>query len=294
MPPPEIDPQSDSGAGAQDAIPAPVTDPPSIHAVALKIPPFWASDPLIWFAQVEAQFLTRGIVAEATKYAHIIASLQPEVAQEVRDLLLTPPKENPYQTLKETLIQRTSASEQKRVQLLLNEEVLGDRKPTQLLRRMQQLLGGRQIEAGILRQLFLQRLPPNIRLILTSAGDSTTIEDLAALADRLVEQHVPTISHVFPTAEASDLRDQLTSLTKQVSALQLQLDRQRSRSRSRSRRPSKARAAPSNPSAAHVNSDTSASTPCWYHARFGENAHKCVQPCSYSAPENQGNAPPRG
>ena len=103
---------------------------PSLHVVVLKFPPFWASDPQMWFAQVEAQ------------YAHVISSLQPEVAQKVRDLLLFPPKDKPYATLKETLIQRTSASEQRRVQLLLNEEVLGDRKPTQLLSRMQQFFGG--------------------------------------------------------------------------------------------------------------------------------------------------------
>ena len=268
---------------------------PSLHVVGLKIPPFWTSDPQIWFAQVEAQFSTRGIVAEATKYAHVISSLQPEVAQEVRDLLLSPPKEKQYAILKDTLIQRTSASEQRRVQLLLNEEVLGDRKPSQLLRRMHQLLGGQKIETGILRQLFLQRLPPNIRLILASTSDSTTVDDLAILADRLVETQVPTISQVLPSSEMQDLKEQLSQLTKQVSSLQVQLERQRSRSRPRSRGQPRNRghAANSNPARVHPDSTTSSITHCWYHARFGDQAHKCVSPCSYSD-DHQGNAPPRG
>ena len=151
LPPPD--------AGASSAAPVVISPPQAVHAVSLKLPPYWPNDPIVWFAQVEAQFLTRNITSQSTQFAYVIASLPPEIAQEIRDILISPPPENPYEVLKATLIRRTSASEQKRLHQLLIAEELGDRQPSQLLRKMRQLLGDNVLEDGILRQLFLQRLP---------------------------------------------------------------------------------------------------------------------------------------
>ena len=142
-------------ASSSDAESIPQPTPPLTSAVSIKLPPYWSNDPALWFSQVEAQFTTCGITSKTTKYAHVVGSLQPEVAQEVRDLLINPPAENPYTRLKSELVKRTSAMEQQRLHQLLNPEQLGDRKPTQLLRRMQQLLRERQLEPSIMTQLLL-------------------------------------------------------------------------------------------------------------------------------------------
>lgn len=86
------------------------------------------------------------------------------LSPEVRNLILTPPDEDPYDTLRTQLIKRTAASEQRGLQQLFTTEEQGDRKPTQLLRWMQHLLGDKVNATGgsFLRKLFLQQLPANV------------------------------------------------------------------------------------------------------------------------------------
>ena len=59
---------------------------------------------------MEAQFSTRGITAQQTMFDYVVASLSPEFATEIRDLILRPPAENPYDTVKVQLTKRTAAS----------------------------------------------------------------------------------------------------------------------------------------------------------------------------------------
>ena len=188
---------------------------PGVAAVTLKIPPFWPADPEVWFAQVEAQFQTRNITTQKTKFDYVVASLAPEFATEVRDLILSPPDTDPYDKLKTELIKRTVASEQRRLQQLFQAEELGDRKPTQLLRRMQQLLGDKAatMDQSLLRELFLQRLPANVRMILASTSGTVAPTELAALADKIIEVTCTTDhSHHSISSVVPEFTTELTQL----------------------------------------------------------------------------------
>ena len=279
---------------------------PVVTAVSLKLPPFWPHDPALWFAQIEAQFTTRGITVEDTKFGYVVSSLQPEIAQEVRDFIISPPSTNKYQRLKSELIKRTSVSEQKRLHQLLIAEELGDRKPTQLLRKMRLLLGESKLEDNILKQLFLQRMPGSVKAILASTQDSVSLEQLAELADKIIEVATPSssIGQVSNVAgggaessvspEVQRLSAQVAQLTAQVQALTAGLDRGRSSSRDRGRSASRdskrQRSRSKSRNSGTASGQTHASPECWYHWRFGDKAKHCISPCSHqNSNSNVGN-----
>ncbi|XP_064469558.1 uncharacterized protein LOC135384277 [Ornithodoros turicata] len=168
-------------------------DHPSIAAVGgeIKLPPFWTKNPRAWFSQVEARFALRHISSQLTKYLNVVSALPMEIAEQVDYLLASPPPDNPYDRLKEAILSRTECIEQSRLRQLLSEEELGDRRPTQLRHRMKQLLGdSADAQPSILRELFLQRLPQQVRLVL-AGPDEVSLDNLAQLADRIIDYSAP-------------------------------------------------------------------------------------------------------
>lgn len=110
---------------------------------------------------------------------------------------------------------------------------------------MEHFLGEQKLEKGILKQLFFQRLPVNVRYILVSTSEALS---LSALDDRILEAHphpLGTFSAIAPATvkkakPGSTLKSQVTDLTRLVRELttvvgHMQRSKQNKGSRSRSR-----------------------------------------------------------
>ena len=134
------------------------------------------------------------------------------------------PVQTPYDVLKETLIKRAAASVQRCLQQLFNAEELGDHKPTQLLRRLQQLTGDTPgADGSFLRELFLQCLPSNVRMVLVLPQNDTPINELAQLADKIMEVALPeviTVSVQPNPSEIESLRAEVIDLKQQLNSLE--------------------------------------------------------------------------
>ena len=115
----------------------------------------------------------------------------PEFAAEVRDLLLRPPVDNPYTLLREQLTKCTTASEQHKLQQLFTGEELGDRKPSTGCSSCWEITRPGLTDTSFLQELFLQRLHHSVRMVLASTPNTTTLDKLAAMADKIMEVTAP-------------------------------------------------------------------------------------------------------
>ena len=71
------------------------SDKLSVHAVALKLPEFWADNTSVWFAQTEAQFAVRNLTCSLTKFYYCIAALGRAGRAPIVDLIKFPSDELP-------------------------------------------------------------------------------------------------------------------------------------------------------------------------------------------------------
>ncbi|CAN8022129.1 unnamed protein product, partial [Ixodes persulcatus] len=283
----------------------PATSAATVGAYAVRLPPFWAHHPEVWFLQVEGSFQLANITSEEVRFSHAQASLPCEVALEVYDILARPPATNPYDSLKTAILELTMLSERKRLQQLVSAEELGDRRPSQLLRQLQALLGDRAAtfdSHAVLERAVLAATSTVSAKILAAASD-LSLPALALHADQIMEvasQH-PSTSTVSsdqrpepatpatraPLATAV-IRDKIAALRKNVPHLQelvistLRLSRSCSPRRSSQSRSSRRRSF--SPRANHKprhNQQRQEQLHCWYHQRFGAAAERCTTPCSW-------------
>lgn len=253
-------------------------NPSDVFKVSVKVPPFWAEEPEIWFAQVEGQFAMSGITNDATKFNYVIAHLDNKHSKEVKDIIVSPPATQKYQKLKTELIKRLSASNEKKIKQLLMHEELGDRKPSQFLRHLKSLAGS-DVPDDFLKTIWISRLPHGIQTVLAGQPAAAPIEDLADLADRVNDlasssPKVAAVSSDVPSSLLNDLTKEVAELRKQFQRLSSQRSsRPRNRSSSNKRNKSRQRS----------QSSYRRFPVCWYHDRFGEQASRCMRPCDYDA-----------
>ena len=269
-----------------------VPPPEHVEKVSLKVPAFWEKAPELYFANIEAQFSLSNVTQDTTKYYAVIASLNSEVLSHISDIVLNPPATGKYDAVKKRLVNEFADSQEKRLKALLSEMVLGDDRPSHLLRKMTQI-AGTNISTEIVKSLWLKRLPQQSQAILSIANDK--IENLALMADKLVEISKPQATDCYAVTandtknEMADLKKQIAELTRQVSQItngSQHGERFRSRDRnSYPRRYSKSPARNRKRNTADDGDYTAPSNFCYYHEKFGAKARNCRSPCSY--PENE-------
>ena len=215
----------------------------------IKLPEFWEFSPMAWFAQTEAQFAIRDITDDTTRY-HVVSALGRSTATRAANFLANPPDHGKYRDLKAFLLKTFGLSQSERAQRLLAIRGLGDRKPSEHMEMMLNLLGAEEPNF-LLMELFLQHMPPQVRTALAGTR-ITEPRALAEEADRFflaAQSFAPVVLAPTRSAYPPD-SDRLTNR-------------------------------------APVAADGRASNGmCYFHARFGAKAKRCRSPCNFKPTGN--------
>lgn len=244
---------------------------------AIKLPPFWAHSPATWFIQAEAQFNLSRITADATKYNYVVANLTQDVAESIADQLESPPKTEMYENIKKVLIARHSLSIEKRISKLISGEQMGDKSPSEFYRALKKLAGpSSPVGDDLILKLWLNRLPNLINIALIPLK-KTDMDSIMTTADQIWEalstasgstSSVNAIASSSEDARFKKLESEMKELKSMIANISC---RPKFRSRSRGRSFNRSRSNDSRSKSNH--------SMCWYHYKFGEKAHKCIEPC---------------
>jgi hypothetical protein len=215
------------------------------RAGSCKIPKFLAFDVALWTQQCEAAFLLAGITDEAKKFAHVTASLEPEVTRRVAKVIASPPSSDQFNALCAALRQAYDKTVAQKW-AAIHELAIGDMRPSELYLTIERMWPDAGAETSeILWHLFCLKLPSAVALHLHP--DVRTRAELVVLADKLQSEHQQRVSASVAVNAVAP-----SSASKQKKTF-----------------PSRA---------------GTATTPCFFHKKFGTAARQCATPCSQAKP----------
>lgn len=157
----------------------------------------------------------------------------------------------------------------------MTEMVLGDKKPSQLLREMRELAAN-DAKDDMLHTIWIQRLPADVQPML-AMSETMDLNSLAEMADRIMDSRsnqyvMATTTKIEPGIAAvtgeliRKMADMQTTLLKCLSEIN-ELKQQRP-SRARSEGPRREKT----PTRQGI---------CFYHRKFGDKATRCLTPCDF-------------
>jgi hypothetical protein len=162
--------------------------PHNNHGGSLRLPLFWAENSEAWFGIAESRFRLRNIENEQVKFDLVVNALPKECLRTVLDLVTNPPEEDAFEAIKERLSEHHNLTEFQHVEKIHAMEVLGGRKPSELLHEMLELCPTGHEASSFFLFLFLQCLPSFLRIMLRE-DDYEDIRAVAVKADKLWAIH---------------------------------------------------------------------------------------------------------
>lgn len=84
------------------------------------------------------------------------------------------------------------------------------------------LLAAQNRTSHLLKQMSLQRLPNEAQIILAGAPKTVTVDELAEMANRVIDVSLSTVNQIQRQYEPNKIEDKIADLEQQIKQLKLQ------------------------------------------------------------------------
>jgi hypothetical protein len=200
------------------------------------------------------------------KFCRTVAALQHDALLIVADILRSPP-EDPFAALQAWLLTSHRLTDYQRAEKLVAMPALGARRPSQLLAAMLEMCPAGDDKSKIFPALFLQRLPPQLRVLLTK-DDLTDLVALAEHADELWSHQQQ--DGVLAVVECEPSEGSVVATVARPGVPGFSGRGAAGGKKQKPKEPEVSRQA------------RLATSLCLSHWRYGKAAHACTQPCSWT------------
>ena len=276
---------------------------PSVNVLTLAVPAFDDIDAEVWFAVLELELTNRNINTDEAKFSQLVPRLPKGMLMLIKHILLDPKSSTKYDDVKEIVLKEVRPTERARLEQLCSKIHLGTKKPSVLLREMQQLAGASYIHESLLKELWLQRLPDYTQALL-AASPARNLDELAASADSVHERLPLAQFQGFPSPSTSQQCQNCCSVAtkdEEIKVLRMALERltvtpeqhhnedlsstlaaiRQAVQNVRPHRPFRQRSISKPRMTRQRTPSTGRSGLCWYHWRYRDEAQNCRPPCTY-------------
>ena len=124
-----------------------------LNTISFSLLPPYSDDAISWFALVDAFFQVFEI-SPKWQLTLLLCGMPPSLVQTVREIITRPPPNLTYEILKGKILKRNTASAESHFRSLMQDELLGDRKPTEFLRCLHELSYSVVENAPLIKKLF--------------------------------------------------------------------------------------------------------------------------------------------
>ena len=172
-------------------------------------------------------------------------------------------------------------SKQERIRKVINDNDMGDRKPSTFLQELKLKASGDFTEER-LKNIWLQRLPVNVQSVLATKND-IELDTLAQMADRIHEVTTTTNINAISTknSQAQRTSEEIEHLLSSVEVLKTKIEQISTHNYGKNRETQNDYRNPNKTPPRPRQGEGNQPYYCWYHQQFGNKARRCTKPCSY-------------